>query len=96
MSDGQRYLDQQREEFPGEAWRYVPTAIVGFGVDQTTLTGTELRWYIGDLQRHESQMRSWPGTPYTDEQFREVANMIAAAKAALRIVGMRELEAETA
>lgn len=96
MSDGQTYLNEQREAFPGEPWRYVPTAVYGYAVDQTTLTGVELRWFISDLQRHQAQMLSWPGTPYTDEQHREVAQAIAAAKAALLVVGTRELQAECA
>lgn len=96
MDEGQKYLAQQREEFPTEPWRYVPTAVYAHGVDLTTLTGAELRWHIADLRRHQQQMLTWPGTPYSDEQHREVAQAIAAAKAALLTVGTKELQAECA
>lgn len=90
------YLAANREEFPGEAWRYLPTA-VAFGSPLTDFTGAELRWYIGGLQRQREQAVRWPGlVPYTDEQIAEFDRRIREAKDALRVVGTRELEAETA
>lgn len=89
-----QYLAEQRETFPDDPWRYTPNVAM-WGVPLTILNGAELRYWIKEQQRQRKQMESWP-TPSTPEQYAAVDARIRAAKDALRIVGQKELEAETA
>lgn len=79
----QRYLAEQREEFPDDPWRYTPTAIAK-GLAYSDLNDREISWLIEDMERLLAMMEAWPGTPYTPEQFAERRELLAEMKAARR------------
>lgn len=89
-----QYLAEQREEHPDDPSSYTPNVAL-WGVPLTILNGAELRYWIKNNERQRRQMETWP-TPSTAEQYAAVDARIRAAKDALKIVGQRELDAETA
>lgn len=79
----QQYLNEQREEFPDEPWRYAPTAI-SKGLTYADLNDRELSWLIEDMQALLAKMEAWTGTPYPPEQFAERRAILAEMQAARR------------
>jgi hypothetical protein len=78
----QRYLSENREEYPTDPWRYVETALA-MGCAFTDLNNAELGWFLTEQARIRSMMESWPGlTAYTPEQFAAIDARIDAAIAA--------------
>lgn len=78
----QRYLTENRDEYPADPWRYVETAL-SMGCLFTDLNKSELEWFLGEQARIRQMMESWPGlTAYTPEQFAAIDARIEAAIAA--------------
>ncbi len=74
-----QYLEEQRVEFP-EPWRYVETALA-MGCSFADLNAAELDWFLEEQARIRQMMETWPGTPYTPEQFAAIDARIEAAVA---------------
>ena len=79
----QQYLNEQREEFPNDPWRYAPTAIAK-GLTYADLNDRELLWLIEDMTLQIAKMEAWGGTPYTPEAFAERRAILAEMQAARR------------
>lgn len=77
------YLNEKREEFPDDPWRYVETALA-MGCGWADMNDRELDWFLGEQARIRHMMETWPGTPYTQEQFAALDARVDAAKDARR------------
>lgn len=77
-----RYLQDSRDEFPNDPWRYVPTSLSN-GLPLTDYTLGELQWALGEYTRLYQQALSWPGTPTPPAQMADMRAKIGAFEDAL-------------
>lgn len=86
------YLNDQRDEFPGEYWRYVITAWAWYDDRLPALTRDEVQWLYADLKDERAKNKEWldrfpPDSPgvlvYRAAQIADVEQAIDRVGAAL-------------